>query len=161
MLLMQLKYTMKTYKKYITAFITVLILGVGSASATPGKMRVVYDPTTLERTYRIDTRDISQSAPYADYILVMDELPYTPFNVLEALQSRVPGVRVFNQGWNYYATIRGWGMPLYVVDGMPVDAWTINTISPADVATVEVHKGFGANLWGMRGGNGAIVINTK
>ena len=91
----------------------------------------------------------------------MDELPFTPLNVLETLQGRVPGVQVFGQGWNYYATIRGWGRPLYVLDGMPVDAWTINTINLADVSTVEVHKGFGASLWGMRGGNGAIVVNTK
>ena len=77
------------------------------------------------------------------------------------LQGRVPGVQVSNRGWDYYATIRGWGMPLYVIDGMPVDAWTINTISPNDVSTIEVHKGFGANLWGLRGGNGTIVINTK
>ena len=154
---------MKTHKKYIFLLLTafMLIFSLSSVDAAPKKTNVVYDPATLERTYRINARDISQSAPYADHILVMDELSYTPFNVLEALQGRVPGVQVFNRGWDYYATIRGWGMPLYVIDGMPVDAWTINTISPNDVSTVEVHKGFGASLWGMRGGNGAIVINTK
>lgn len=132
---------------------------VSQAANQPG--RVVYSPSALRDAYRVDLRDISQTAPFADQILVMDELPFVPFNVLEALQGRVAGVQVFNRGFNYYAVLRGWRSPLYVIDGMPVDATAVNMISPNDVATIEIHKGFGASFWGMRGGGGAIVVNTK
>lgn len=131
---------------------------VSQAANQPG--RVVYSPSALRDAYRVDLRDISQTAPFADQILVMDELPFVPFNVLEALQGRVPGVQVINQGFNSYAVLRGW-RPLYVIDGMPVDATAVNMLSPNDVMTIEVHKGFGASFWGMRGGGGAIVVNTK
>ena len=144
------------------AVMLITFFGVQTASyATANPSRVVYNPNDLKDTYRVDLRDISRTAPYADRILVMDELPYTPINVLEALQGRVAGVQVFNRGWDYYAVIRGWQRPLYVIDGMPVDAWAVNTLSPNDVSTVEVHKGFGASMFGMRGGGGAIVVNTK
>ena len=135
------------------------VQSVSYAASKPG--RVVYSPSNLKDAYQVDLRDISRTAPYADQILVMDELPFTPFNVLEAIQGRVAGVRVFNRGWNYHAVIRGWRYPLYVIDGMPVDATAVNMLNPNDVATVEVHKGFGASLFGMRGSGGAIVVNTK
>ena len=142
-----------------------MLLGVGGATvsyaSSDNPSRVVYRPGDLKEAYRVDVRDISRTASSADQILVMDELPYTPFNVMEALQGRVAGVRVFNQGWNYYAVIRGWRSPLYVIDGIPVDAGAVNMLNPNDVATIEVHKGFGASLFGMRGSGGALVFNTK
>ena len=150
--------------KYVATAALVLVAFFGPSvvsQATNNPSRVVYNPSDLRDTYRVDLRDISQTAPFADYILVMDELPYVPFNVLEALQGRVAGVQVVNRGWNYQAVIRGWRSPLYVIDGVPVDAWAVNAISPNDVATVEVHKGFGASQFGMRGNGGAIVVNTK
>lgn len=152
---------MKSYRYLTLVAVVLMAFFSGQTQAKSNPSRVVYSPSNLEDTYRVDARDISRTAPYADHILVMDELPYTPFNVLEAVQGRVPGVRVFNRGWNYYAVMRGWQYPLYVIDGIPVDASAVNMMSPHDVATVEVHRGFGANLFGTRGSGGAIVINTK
>ena len=67
------------------------------AANKPGQ--VVYTPSALRNAYRVDLRDISSTAPHADQIVVMDELPFVPFNVLEALQGRVPGVQVFTRGF--------------------------------------------------------------
>ena len=149
------------YVRMIAIAFFVCLVGPVVAQAANQPQRMVYSPSALRDAYRVDLRDISRTAPYADQILVMDELPFVPFNVLEALQGRVPGVQVFNRGFNWYAVLRGWRSPLYVIDGMPVDATAVNMISPHDVATIEIHKGFGASLWGMRGGGGAIVVNTK
>lgn len=151
---------MKNYR-YVVALVLILFGGINVSYASTNPSRVVYTPSALEDTYRVNVRDISRTAPFADQILVMDELPFTPTNVLEALQGRVAGVRMHQRGWNHFATIRGWQRPLYVIDGVPVDAWAVNMLSPNDVATVEVHKGFGASLFGMRGTGGAIVVNTK
>lgn len=152
----------KTKNTVLVAIALFAFLGsplVSQAANQPGQ--TVYSPNALRDAYRVDLRDISQTAAYADQILVMDELPFVPINVLESLQGRVPGVQVFNRGFSSYAVLRGWRQPLYVIDGMPVDATAVNMLSPNDVMTIEVHKGFGASFWGMRGGNGAIVVNTK
>nr|WKN38885.1 TonB-dependent receptor plug domain-containing protein [Tunicatimonas sp. TK19036] len=153
---------MKAYKKYILGLMLLMVTLASGAFAKPKKASGVYNPTQLKETYKVDLRDISMSAPYADHILVMDELPpVATNNVLDAIQGRVPGVWVTRYGWNSYAFIRGYRSPLYVIDGMPVDVSAVNMISPFDVATIEVHKGLAPVMYGGRGGNGAIVINTK
>lgn len=153
---------MKAYNKYTLGLMLLMVAFSGAVLAGPAKGYGLYNPTQLKEKYQVDLRDISMSAPYADHILVMDELPQVASNnVLDALQGRVPGVWVTRYGWNSYASIRGFRSPLYVIDGMPVDVTAVNMISPYDVATVEVHKGVAPVMYGGRGGNGAIVINTK
>lgn len=52
-------------------------------------------------------------------------------------------------------------MPLFVVDGVPISSDTYN-FSPDDVESYTVLKGPSASaLYGYRGQNGAIIINTK
>ena len=51
--------------------------------------------------------------------------------------------------------------PLIVVDNFPYDG-DINTINPNDVASITVLKdAAAASIWGVRAGNGVIVITTK
>jgi TonB-dependent SusC/RagA subfamily outer membrane receptor len=55
--------------------------------------------------------------------------------------------------------------PLYVVDGVPIQAGpngTLSWLNPHDVASIEVLK-YGAStaIYGVRGANGVIVIKTK
>ena len=153
---------MRSYKKYSAILMLLLVTVTGSVFASSERGPGLYNPAQLKEAYQVDLGDISMSAPYADHILVMDELPVVgSANVLDALQGRVPGVWVTRYGWNTYAFIRGYRSPLYVIDGMPVDGNAVNMISPYDVATIEVHKGLAPVMYGGRGGNGAIVINTK
>ncbi|MGK2862457.1 MAG: SusC/RagA family TonB-linked outer membrane protein [Chitinophagaceae bacterium] len=57
--------------------------------------------------------------------------------------------------------LRGRGINLYVVDGVPINSDTWN-ISPDDVESYTVLKGATASaLYGSRGLNGAIMITTK
>jgi TonB-linked SusC/RagA family outer membrane protein len=57
--------------------------------------------------------------------------------------------------------------PLIVVDGFPYDESvdfvnTLNNINPNDVESITVLKdAAAASIWGVRSGNGVIVINTK
>lgn len=51
--------------------------------------------------------------------------------------------------------------PLIVVDGFPYDG-NINNINPFDVESVtELKDAAAASIWGVRAGNGVIVITTK
>ncbi|MHA8066620.1 TonB-dependent receptor plug domain-containing protein [Aquirufa sp. ROCK2-A2] len=63
--------------------------------------------------------------------------------------------------------IRGFGSinsnsPLYVVDDVPVSANNINAINPNDIESVNILKDASATaIYGVRGGNGVVVIKTK
>jgi TonB-linked SusC/RagA family outer membrane protein len=59
------------------------------------------------------------------------------------------------------STIFGDAQPLIVVDNFPYDG-DINNINPNDVASITVLKdAAAASIWGVRAGNGVIVITTK
>ncbi len=86
-----------------------------------------------------------------------------------ALQGRVPGVRVVNNGSPGQAPIvriRGVGSinnasgPLYVIDGVPSS--DLNNLDPKDIESLEVLKdASSAAIYGSRGANGVVIITTK
>lgn len=98
-----------------------------------------------------------------DVVINADDLPTAPSgNILQSLQGRVAGLRVYRNGFNdYRAVIRGSGSPLYLIDGMPVDASAMNMINQFDIDRIEVVKGPGAAAYGGRGGGGVIALFTK
>ncbi|WP_257666474.1 TonB-dependent receptor [Parapedobacter tibetensis] len=98
----------------------------------------------------------------------------------QALQGRVSGVFLIQNSGQPGAgstirirggnSITGSNEPLYVIDGVPVyvspnDATSLNplnTISPADIESMEVLKDASATaIYGSRGGNGVVLITTK
>ncbi len=90
-------------------------------------------------------------------------------DVRQALQGRVPGVQVVNNGSpgeDPIVRIRGIGSinfasnPLYVVDGFPTG--DLGTIDSRDIESVEVLKdAAAAAIYGSRAANGVIMITTK
>lgn len=59
-------------------------------------------------------------------------------------------------------TIGGTSMPLYIMDGIPIQSATFSALSASDIASVDVLKDAVATaLYGSRGSNGVIVITTK
>ncbi len=60
-------------------------------------------------------------------------------------------------------TITAGTQPLIVVDGLPFSQESsLNSISPNDIASIEVLKdAAAASIYGSRGGNGVIIITTK
>lgn len=59
-------------------------------------------------------------------------------------------------------SILGSSDPLYVVDGIPVEAAVFQSINPNDFASMEVLRDASATaLYGSRGSGGVIVITTK
>ncbi|MCX6218104.1 TonB-dependent receptor [Spirosoma sp.] len=90
-------------------------------------------------------------------------------NVAAALQGRVPGVSVVNNGGPGAAPIvqiRGIGSisyasgPLYVIDGVPTG--DLNSFNTNDIESLEVLKdASSAAIYGSRASNGVILITTK
>ena len=95
-----------------------------------------------------------------------------PSDITKALAGEVAGVQVVNSsgqpGTVASVRIRGIGSisasstPLYVVDGIPLDAASISSIDPGDIASTTILKDATAtSLYGSRGANGVILITTK
>ena len=89
-------------------------------------------------------------------------------NIYEMLQGQVPGVSVSTTGapgQMSQVQIRGVGSfntvgPLYVLDGMIVN--DVNHLNPNEIESMQVLKdASAAAIYGARGANGVIIIETK
>ncbi|AXY77174.1 SusC/RagA family TonB-linked outer membrane protein [Paraflavitalea soli] len=100
----------------------------------------------------------------------IEQVPMASFE--QILQGRAPGLYIASgsgQPGSYArVNIRGVGTlgngtdPLYILDGMPIEAGVFRTMNPNDFETVDVLKdAAGASLYGSRGANGVIVITSK
>lgn len=101
----------------------------------------------------------------------MDDVPQTATtSVSKLLVGQVPGLSIRQNSASpeggYDMVIRGSASisagnePLYVIDGFP--GADINSVSPADIESVEVLKDASAtSIYGARAANGVILINTK
>ncbi|RSK51014.1 TonB-dependent receptor plug domain-containing protein [Hymenobacter rigui] len=88
-------------------------------------------------------------------------------NIFELIRGRVPGVQVIGSALHYSVRIRGLtsismsSEPLYLLDGVPLDADALLSVPVQDVERVEVLKGAEAAVYGSRGSNGAVAVFTK
>lgn len=104
-------------------------------------------------------------------VVSADEIQQIPVsNVAQALQGKASGVTVVSDGrpgGGLSLRIRGISTinnnePLYVVDGTPVDSWTIQDINPQDIESIQVLKdASAASIYGVRAANGVVIISTK
>lgn len=98
---------------------------------------------------------------------IVNEIPTV--SVQQALQGRVPGLQVTNNGspgTEPLVTIRGISSisyasnPLYVIDGFPTG--DLSTFDTKDIESVDVLKdASAAAIYGSRATNGVIMITTK
>lgn len=90
----------------------------------------------------------------------------------QILQGRVPGLRVSAGSGQPGAaasvqirgpkSIGGGSTPLYIIDGVPVEAAVFQAFNPNDFESVDVLKdASAAALYGSRGASGVVVVTTK
>lgn len=169
---------------------TLIISYVGMVSQEvtiqPGNLQVVLksDAKTLDEVV-VTAMGISREKKALGYALQevkSDEITQAgQLNVANSLSGKVAGIQITSQGGQVGASqnivIRGNSSfgdnsPLIVVDGVPIqnDNGTgsavnlgsgLNDINPEDIASISVLKGGSAALYGMRAGNGVILITTK
>lgn len=86
-------------------------------------------------------------------------------NIFDLIKGRFPGVTVNVTPIGGAVFIRGGtsinmsNEALYVVDGGPTS--DINYLHPCDVRSIDVLKDASASIYGTRGSNGVVVIETK
>lgn len=118
----------------------------------------------------IGKKDITGSIARVD----MDDMSKAPvFAYDQALAGRVAGVQVAAQedgqpGSAMNIIIRGQGSvtqstaPLYVIDGIPAESDNNAILNPDDIESISVLKDASETaIYGARGANGVIVIETK
>jgi TonB-dependent SusC/RagA subfamily outer membrane receptor len=98
-----------------------------------------------------------------DNVIYVDETLANYQNVFEIIKGRVPGVRVVGntiqiRGPNSFLLSTE---PLYLIDGVYVDASAIESMNPHDIERIEVLKGPSSAIYGSRGANGVIAVYTK
>ncbi|MEQ9230117.1 MAG: TonB-dependent receptor plug domain-containing protein, partial [Cyclobacteriaceae bacterium] len=100
--------------------------------------------------------------------LVMDSLGINlgGQTVFSIVSGRFAGVQVQGSPPNQQLIIQGQGSinsnnPLYLLDGIQVDAQTISAVYATDVSHVEVIKGPDAAIYGSNGANGVLAVYTK
>lgn len=93
-------------------------------------------------------------------------------SVEKMLEGRFPGVNVLRTaegglriGIRGSTSFRGDNAPLYIIDGVPVEAGPngdLTGINPYDIESIKVLKDAASTtMYGVRGANGVIVIKTK
>jgi len=93
-----------------------------------------------------------------------DEFDYNRYqNILDLIQSRFAGVQVVDgeiiiRGKN---SILSSNAALIVVDGVISDNSILSTIKPIDVKSINIIKDGSTAIYGSRGANGVVIIDTK
>ena len=102
--------------------------------------------------------------------MVLDDNQVNTLNPLESYLLRTPGVNIVGSGPSTRVNVRGVSSfnsgtePLFVVNGTDVGTSYINAaylVADMKITSVRVLKGADASLYGVRGGNGVIVIKAK
>ncbi len=117
----------------------------------------------------VDKRDFTGSLAEVD----VEDINRAPVpNIAQALAGRVAGLQVSSlsgqPGEESELVIRGGNSitqdnsPLYVVDGFPVEDFSLSSLNPEEIAELTVLKDASATaIYGSRGANGVIIIETK
>jgi len=93
-----------------------------------------------------------------------DDVDFSQYsNMYELIQGRFAGVQVINgdiviRGVNSINSGTG---ALIVLDGTPVDKSILMTLPPVQVKSINVIKDGSAAIYGSRGANGVVLIETK
>ena len=93
-------------------------------------------------------------------------LTTTANDLVTKLQGKVSGLNIRNNtatpgAYDHSINIRGFGGPLYIIDGINRDGTDFNKLNPEDIETFTVLKDASAAIYGINAGNGVIIVTTK
>ncbi|MBO7575629.1 MAG: TonB-dependent receptor plug domain-containing protein [Bacteroidales bacterium] len=144
--------------KHAVILLALTLCAVSCSSVRHARVAADKDSNTINIGYGTTTRDALTTSVSQ---LKSDQTTITYSNMYEYLEGRIPGVTVVGDKIRIRETgpLNEGGDPLLIVDGIEVN--DLNSINPNDVESVEVLKDSSASIYGVRGGNGVVLITTK
>lgn len=136
---------MRRFTSYIYVLLAVAVFAVAGCASSGSVAESNYSGTS-------ETQVDNPNLTLADYL------------------QRIPGVEVLGSGGNISVKIRGSSSfmsstrPLFVLDGMRAGTsyqQVSRLINMHEVSTIRVLKGPDASIYGVDGGNGVILIETR
>lgn len=121
------------------------------------------------RGIKVDDKYETQSlagAGHADQVMHREEIEKISGQLSTSLNGRLHGI-VFFKGAPYFfgdammVIVDGIEMQGDISAGGAVQPFSVNLLNSTDVETVEVLKYASASIYGMRGGNGVLIITTR
>jgi len=170
------QFTLQVGKKSVLvfSFIGFLPQEVSVGNKTKFNITLVADVKQLEQVVVVGygTKSIKDVTGAIASVRPEDLAVAPVANFDQALSGRMAGVQVQSSdgqpGSGMQIIIRGGNSvtgdnsPLYVVDGIPMDDFDPGIISTKDIESYDVLKDASATaIYGSRGANGVIIINTK
>jgi len=110
----------------------------------------VLDADKLYAISNVNENDIGFSR-YSDIYQILEE------QFSSSVQIRSDGELVIRNT----PSMSGSNAATLIVDGRQVDEFTFGNINTADIASVNVLKDASASVYGSRGGNGVVIVETK
>ena len=144
--------------KHAVILLALTLCAASCSSARHARVAENKEDNTINIGYGTTTKDALTASVGQ---LKSDQTTTTYSNMYEYLEGRIPGVTVVGNKIRIRETgpLNEGGEPLLLVDGIEVN--DLNAINPNDVDSVEVLKDASASIYGVRGGNGVILITTK
>lgn len=157
--------------------LTVTYMGFLSQSATVGNRQII-DFVLQEDNELLDEIVVvgygtqrKQTLTGAISVINSKDITSTKSSsIAQSLQGKVAGVQIRQQdgqpgSFNSMVQIRGFGNPLYVIDGVVRDsgngAGEFQRMNPEDIENISVLKDGAAAIYGMNAANGVVIITTK
>jgi TonB-linked SusC/RagA family outer membrane protein len=145
-----------------------------AAKSIKGSVQLVQNSTDLNEVVVIGYGEVKRSDITGSVAQVdMKDIAKAPVpNIAQALAGRVSGLQVNalsgQPGEESDIIIRGGNSitqdnsPLYVVDGFPIEGFSLSSINPEEIEDISVLKDASAtSIYGSRAANGVIIIETK
>jgi TonB-linked SusC/RagA family outer membrane protein len=90
----------------------------------------------------------------------------TATSIAHKLQGKMPGLNIRQSNgepglYDEAINIRGFGEPLYVIDGIQRPASVFQRINGADIENISVLKDAAAAVYGINAANGVVIVTTK
>ncbi|MCF8380100.1 MAG: TonB-dependent receptor [Bacteroidales bacterium] len=88
-------------------------------------------------------------------------------NLINMLQGKVSGLLIRQKSgapgdFSNLISVRGFGDPLYIIDGVPRDGSSyFAQLNSDDIESISVLKDAAASIYGMNAANGVIIVTTK
>lgn len=119
---------------------------------------VVVTGYTTQR--KVDLTGSVASVTNKDIVVTKNE------NLVNMLSGKLSGVRITQRSaqpgsYDVSIDIRGYGAPLYVIDGIPRDYDYFARMDPEEIESVSVLKDGSAAIYGVRAANGVMLVTTK